>query len=554
MILRILFCLFAMVLMTSPGHSQDDTSPIIIIYDASGSMWGKMESSTKIEIARSVLSETVSSLDENQMIGLVAYGHRKEKDCKDVEWLVNYSNKDKAALSNRIKSINPKGRTPLARSAEMVFSRLKEDSTMATVVLITDGIESCDGDLCKVVQEAKGQGINFKLHIVGFGLVDQEIKTLRCAAKAGEGYYYEASNSEGLATALNDAVKSTVDKPKANFGFFTTRNGQSADAIVKCKKDGSTSLFLRTYGDTAMGYLEPGSYDVVVEILENSNVEPKTLKGIVVPDSGIIYKSASFDAGVISIETTLNGMGWDCMVAVKKQGQTKNIATSRTYGRKELIDLSPGEYDVTFTALKLDGAQSTVTKEKIVVNGGDTVTVSHDFQTGKVRIGASSAQGLVDASVKVLNPGTNKTVSSGRTYNSSSSNPKEFLVAPGTYNVELKALSLRGYDATVILKDIKVEAAQATDVNHEFQFGRLKVKVTNLYGLADATVKVIDKDGNPVTSGRTYTKESSNPKDFLLTPGKYQVEVKVIGKDEKGKKVVDFEITPDQTEDLEIKF
>lgn len=55
-------------------------------------------------------------------------------------------------------------------------------------------------------------------------------------------------------------------------------------------------------------------------------------------------------------------------------------------------------------------------------------------------IGANSASGLVDAVIKIKDVNTNKSAASGRTYTSPSSNPKKFILIPGTYEVTLTAL------------------------------------------------------------------------------------------------------------------
>ena len=176
-----------MCLVCNVKAQEEQPSPILFIYDASGSMWGQLDGKTKKEIASEVLATTVGNLPEDQNVGLIAYGHRNKSDCNDIEYLVALTNNSKAKVTGAVKAINPIGRTPLARSATMAIESLKKSNTKATIILITDGIESCDGDLCKVISDAKANGIDFKLHIVGFGLKEGEKKQLKCAAKAGDG-------------------------------------------------------------------------------------------------------------------------------------------------------------------------------------------------------------------------------------------------------------------------------------------------------------------------------------------------------------------------------
>src|SRR5690606_17810071 len=108
-------------------------------------------------------------------------------------------------------------------------------------ILITDGIESCDGDICQIVTSAKKSGIDFKFHIVGFGLKDDDKKQLKCAAQAGNGKYYDAEDADGLRDVLTEATTKTVDKPKENFSVYALKNGQPVDAWVKPKDKASNN-------------------------------------------------------------------------------------------------------------------------------------------------------------------------------------------------------------------------------------------------------------------------------------------------------------------------
>ena len=73
--------LLSLLFVVQLHYSQTtEPSPIIFIYDASGSMWGQMDGKTKMEIASSVLSTSLTELPSNQNVGLVAYGHRKKGD------------------------------------------------------------------------------------------------------------------------------------------------------------------------------------------------------------------------------------------------------------------------------------------------------------------------------------------------------------------------------------------------------------------------------------------------------------------------------------------
>ena len=424
-------------------NSQEQTpSPILFIYDASGSMWGQLDGKTKKDIASEVLSTSISKLPTNQNIGLMAYGHRNKSDCRDVEFLVDISNSSKALPIKALKDINPLGKTPLAYSAMLAINSLKESKTKATIILITDGIESCDGDVCKVIADAKAAGIDFKLHIVGFGLKEGETEQLKCAAKMGGGNYYDASNAGGLGDVLTEATAQTVDDPKPNFSVYAVKNGQPLDAWFKPFKAETQEALnaVRSYRDTAFIYLPPGKYVLEVKPLENTDINAIMLP-IESVNGQMGHQTVSFDSGKINVTTLNNGEGWDATVKVLKAGTKKSISGVRTYGRAQDLEINPGMYDVLIQALKIEGIETNFKIENIEVKANETSTIRYNFKSGIALIGVKTSGGeLIDSTVNFFEKTTGKNVAAARTYTSNTSNPKPFILNPGTYDVKVVTL------------------------------------------------------------------------------------------------------------------
>ena len=433
-----LFC--AMLVFQTQAQEQEPPSPILFIYDASGSMWGKLGNKTKKDIASEVLSTTVNNLPENQNIGLIAYGHRKKGDCKDVEFMVHLSNQSKSTINSAIKGITPIGMTPLAYSATQAINSLRSSKTKATIILVTDGIESCDGNICDVITSAKSEGINFKLHIVGFGLKEGETQQLKCAAKAGSGNYYDASDASGLGDALIQVTTKTVDKPDGNFSIYATKNGKPVDAWVRAVKTGTNIEVdgTRTYRDTSFIYLPPGKYDLKIKPLENTKIKGTTIS-VESIEGEIGHQTVSFDGGKINLITRNNNEGWDCTSKVKTQSG-EIVGGSRTYGRPKLIEVDPGVYDVEIQGLVMKGLKTKHFFEDVVVEPGKTTDISHNYKTGKARIGVKSGETLVDATINIKEKKSGTWVAGGRSYTSASSNPKEYILNPGIYEVLIKAV------------------------------------------------------------------------------------------------------------------
>ena len=433
--LLIYFLLCTIVL---PAQDDQALSPIIFIYDASGSMWGQMQGKTKMAIAAKVLSNAVNELPDNQQVGLVAYGHRKKGDCQDVEFLVEANNSDKAVVNQSLKAIKPLGKTPLAYSATQVIDKLRESKGKATIILVTDGIESCNGDICDVVSKAKAEGIDFKLHIIGFGLKEGETEQLSCAAKAGDGQYYDAADAGALGDVIEEATSKTVNKPKENFSIYAIKNNEAVDAWVRAFKAGTDEevSVTRTYRDTSYVYLPPGKYDLNVKPLEGSKIKGTTVT-VESIEGEIGHQTISFDGGTINIMVSNNGEGWDATTKVKSK-DGKLVGAGRTYGRLKPIEVNAGVYDIEVMAIRMNGLGVKHTIEDIVVQGNKTVDAIHDFKSGIANLGVEENGTLVDVTVSIMEATTEKVVAGGRSYTRSSSNPREFILNPGSYKVKLR--------------------------------------------------------------------------------------------------------------------
>jgi len=455
--------LFLCLLFASPSFAQSP-SPILFIYDASGSMWQQIDGTTKKELAQDVLTSTVGKLSPDQPIGLVAYGHRRKGDCADVETLVTSGNTSKQTVTNAIREINPIGKTPLAASAKMVIDQLRTSGQKATIILITDGIESCDGDLCSVIEAARVEGIEFRMHIVGFGLQGADVEALRCAAEAGDGQYYDAQNAEDLTTGLEQATQTTVDDPASNFTVYAIRNGEPIDAIVRVFRAGTEERVdnQRTYRDTAHLFLPEGTYDIDVKPLENSRVTAQRVQGITQSPEGQGHQTVSFDAGKVAIMVYNNSDGWDAIVRIYPQGDNRTAAGGRTYGGEKVYEVNPGTYDIEVEAVRMDGMNKIFRKEGVQVVGSETLQFEHRFASGKAMIGVKKGSTLVDAVISISDPATNTRIAGGRTYTSDSSNPKEFTLNPGTYNVTINPLGEHAGPKQT--KQLVVKQGEATEL------------------------------------------------------------------------------------------
>ncbi|PVA12000.1 hypothetical protein DC366_03525 [Pelagivirga sediminicola] len=184
---------------------------VVIVYDASGSMWGQIDGVSKMEIARDVLADLVDGWDAGTNLGLVAYGHRSQGDCSDIETLIAPGPLDKAAFTGHVRAIKPVGKTPISGAVQHAADLLSYRDNPATVVLISDGVETCNADPCALSAELARQGVRFTAHVVGFDLEDEAHAGLSCIAENTGGVFVPAGNAAELKDALTQVQSAMVE-------------------------------------------------------------------------------------------------------------------------------------------------------------------------------------------------------------------------------------------------------------------------------------------------------------------------------------------------------
>lgn len=178
----------------------------IIVLDASGSMWGRIGEEPKITIARTVLKDVLGRLPGEVELGMIAYGHRRKGQCDDIELLVEPGAGTSGAIAAAADGLSPLGKTPLSDSVRLAAEALKYTEEKATVVLITDGIETCNADPCALGRELEASGVDFTTHVVGFGLSAEEGRQVACLAEETGGLYLPAEDAGQLTEALDQPL------------------------------------------------------------------------------------------------------------------------------------------------------------------------------------------------------------------------------------------------------------------------------------------------------------------------------------------------------------
>jgi len=218
-----------LVLAEEGQAANDQQAAISIVLDASGSMLKRIPGSDKrrIEVARSSLSNLITDvLPAGAMMSYRAFG--LEKDACDTRAFLPLAPLDKSAA---VKAINDTpainlAKTPIAASLSAASDDLSGHDGPKTVVLITDGEETCDGDVLAAIEKLRADGLQATLQIVGFAIDDEALKAeFSDWAKRGGGVYIDAADQVGLSSAITaaargDYVVKNVEGERIAIGFY----------------------------------------------------------------------------------------------------------------------------------------------------------------------------------------------------------------------------------------------------------------------------------------------------------------------------------------------
>lgn len=193
----------ALALSASASVAQPSDHVSILILDASGSMWGQLDDGkSKIEVARAVMADFFARRDPQEPLGVIAYGHRQRGDCLDIEVVAPPGVYDAANLSGHLAKISPRGMTPISESLRIAAHQIPRTAERADIILVTDGLETCDADPCAMAAELAAQGVSIRAHVVGFGLTSEQANAIRCVADTTGGLLLTPQSGRELSDAL----------------------------------------------------------------------------------------------------------------------------------------------------------------------------------------------------------------------------------------------------------------------------------------------------------------------------------------------------------------
>ena len=444
------FCLLFVLMFVNQALTQtkryevtgrEPLTRILFIFDASNSMWGDWQSDKKIHIAHRVLSKMIDSLENypNIELALRVYGHQKDfqyYDCNDTKLEVPFAPDNFQKIKQKLKTIYPKGTTPIGLSLQASENDFPECSNCRNIiVLITDGIEECKSDPCEISQALQRKGIILKPFIVGIGA--NFSADLECA-----GTYVDANSEFAFDNALSIVIQQIFNETtcqvnlldneqrptesNVNITFYNARTGSVFVNYIH-------TLNARGMPDTL--YLDPGiEYNVKVHTLP-----PVTVEGVrLVPGKHTIIP-VDIPQGSILVKLSIKNNRYLNIPTVVRQAGELEILNTQYFNVPDKYII--GKYDLEILCLpkisikNVDVSQSYTTEIKIP-NPGTAIINKQDVGFGSLYVIQNGKEewiyNLRDADTQesiLLQPGTYKIVfRKKKSYQTSDTQEQTFII------------------------------------------------------------------------------------------------------------------------------
>ena len=390
-----------------PVRAAESATAGVIIVDSSGSMAAQeADGRVRLDAAREAIVEAVSTWPARSELAVVAYGHRRTGDCNDIETIVPMGPVSADTVAGKLAGLRARGKTPLSESLRAAARLLPAEG--GDIVLVSDGLETCEADPCAVARDLKAANASVAIHVISFGVTVDEREQLQCIAEGGGGRYFAAEDSVELGTALGEVAAMVAEpepvpvepehvtaiepapSPKpvtltANAGAL----GEIVDAPVswvvtgpagETQYEGTSrtlelSLLPGTYNVSAAAANATGETEIVVadgDAAQDFRVE--VMAGRLDLALAANAKSEPFD------DLAAKGIAWSLEPL---DGQPP--AAIPAVARPSLL-LAPGRYKINATL------QGMVADGTVEVAPGEPATLTLDFQLGTLVLEAALAE------------------------------------------------------------------------------------------------------------------------------------------------------------------
>lgn len=229
--------IFSLLLFSAQSFAA---SRVEYILDVSGSMNALFGGEKRIDAAKKSIASMVQNIPDGSIVALRLYAYRlapadKAASCKDTELVIPFGPINKAQFLSVVNSATPLGQTPIAYSLEQAANdfTLGADEQQ-TIILVSDGEESCGGDPVATAKALLAKGFKLKINVIGLDVDAAAKNQLAAIASATGGQYFDARDAAGLSGSLQKLTQESLVIQKAGASVYgeETRGGDNYETAV----------------------------------------------------------------------------------------------------------------------------------------------------------------------------------------------------------------------------------------------------------------------------------------------------------------------------------
>ena len=205
--------LASVAVLPCASAQQACTEDAMIVFDASKSMAAAAGDNTglrRIDSVRTALARVLPRVSSKRRLGLIIYGPGSRQACQNVNLALRLQLNAGERIMSLLDQLRPDGRTPLTRAVRLAAETLGYRERPATIVVLTDGEETCNAAPCALANALKAEGARTTVHVISYQIASaigtDGVFASRCLADETGGVYAATDTVDEVSAALETAL------------------------------------------------------------------------------------------------------------------------------------------------------------------------------------------------------------------------------------------------------------------------------------------------------------------------------------------------------------
>ncbi|HYW95661.1 MAG TPA: hypothetical protein VE870_08745, partial [Bacteroidales bacterium] len=214
------------------------------------------------------------------------------------------------------------------------------------IVLITDGIEACDGDPCAVSLELQREGIILKPFVIGIGLDPGFRETFECV-----GYYYNARQENKFKQTLGFVINQVLNETTAQVNLLDEDGNPTETNVGMTFYDRYSGRIVHNYVHTMNEKGNPDTLELdplITYRLKVHTIPPVETDSITITPGEHTTISVYAPQGYLIVKTSRGNEYKDVPIIIRKHGEMKTLNNQRVGQMEKYIT---GRYDIELPIL-----------------------------------------------------------------------------------------------------------------------------------------------------------------------------------------------------------